>query len=60
MSVTEMSITKVSFTKMSWILINQHSQEYLCFTNIVFWNPNSAPIYASRKHSYYTVHMEWG
>ena len=32
-------------------MINQHSQVYLFFTNIAFWDPNSAPICASRKCS---------
>ena len=26
-------------------LINQHSDVYLCFTNIAFSDPNSAPIW---------------
>ena len=32
-------------------MINHHSQVYLCFTNIAFLDPNSAPICASRKRS---------
>ena len=27
------------------------NQVYLCFTNIAFWDPNSAPICASRQRS---------
>ena len=32
-------------------MINQHSQVYLCFTNIAFLDPNSGPICASRRRS---------
>ena len=33
-------------------MINQvYSKVYLCFTNIAFLDPNSAPICASRKRS---------
>ena len=35
-----------------WVnMISKHSQVYLCFTNIAFWDPNKVPICASRKHS---------
>ena len=41
---------------------NQHSQIYLCFTNIAFWDPNRTPIWASRKRSdacHCAMHVEW-
>ena len=48
------------------ILINQHSEVYLRFTNIAFWDPNSAQIWprfesaaSAAAACFCAVHMEW-